>query len=62
MGDAHRHLTITEGGWQAFLDGLQQTLDRFAVPPSEQAKLAAIVESTKDAIVVARFPEEPAAP
>ena len=52
MGDSHRHLMITEEEWQAFMDDLQQTLDKFAVPQPEQDELKAIVESTKDAIVV----------
>jgi hemoglobin len=26
MGDSHRHLMITEGEWQAFMDDFQQTL------------------------------------
>jgi hypothetical protein len=31
---------------------LQYTLDKFAVPPAEQAELKAIVESTRADIVV----------
>jgi hemoglobin len=31
MGDSHRHLMITLEEWQAFMDDLQQTLDKFAV-------------------------------
>jgi hemoglobin len=53
MGDSHRHLMITEGEWQAFLDDFQQTLDRFSVPEAEQNELKAIVDSTRDAIVIA---------
>jgi hemoglobin len=52
MGDAHRHLLITPDEWRAFMDDLQKTLDAFAVPQQEQDELKAIVESTKDAIVV----------
>ena len=55
MGDSHRHLMISEGEWQAFLDDFQQTLDKFAVPQPEQKDLIALVESTKEAIVVAPF-------
>jgi hemoglobin len=58
MGDSHRHLMITDGEWQAFMDDLQQTFDKFAVPQSEQEELRAIVESTREAIVVAPFQEE----
>lgn len=52
MGDAHRHLLITDGEWRAFMDDLQQTLAKFAVPRTEQDELQAIVESTREAIVV----------
>src|ERR1700682_217938 len=52
MGDSHRHLEITEEEWGAFMDDFQQTLDKFAVPPPEQAELKAIIESTHDAIVI----------
>jgi hemoglobin len=52
MGDSHRELMITEDEWRAFMDDLQQTLDKFAVPQPEQDELKAIVESTKEAIVV----------
>jgi hemoglobin len=55
MGDSHRHLMISEGEWQAFLDDFQQTLDKFAVPQPEQQELVTLVESTKEAIVVAPF-------
>ena len=57
MGDSHRHLMITEGEWQAFMDDFQQTLDKFQVPQPEQGELKAIVESTKESIVVRPFEE-----
>jgi hemoglobin len=57
MGDSHRHLMITEGEWQAFMDDFQQTLDKFQVPQPEQEELKAIVESTKESIVVRPFEE-----
>lgn len=60
MGDSHRHLMITEDEWQAFMDDVQQTLDKFAVPQPERQELIAIVESTKEAIVVSPFQEGPA--
>jgi len=53
MGDSHRHLMITEEEWLAFMDDLQQTLDKFGVPQPEQNEIKAIVESTHEAIVVA---------
>jgi hemoglobin len=63
MGDSHRHLMITEAEWQAFMDDLQQSLDKFQVPQAEKAEVNAIVESTKEAIVVAPpFQEGPAGP
>src|SRR5918993_5380936 len=49
MGDSHRHLMITPGEWGAFMDDVQQSLDKFAVPQAEQAELRAIVESTREA-------------
>ena len=60
MGDSHRHLMITEDEWRAFMDDLQQTLDKFAVPHPEQEAVKALVESTKEAIVVAPLQEGPA--
>jgi hemoglobin len=51
MEESHRHLLITAGEWQAFMDDLQQTLDKFAVPAAEQAEVKALVESTRSAIV-----------
>jgi hemoglobin len=52
MRESHEHLAITSGEWDAFLDDLRQTFDRFAVPAAERAELLAIVESTKGEIVV----------
>jgi hemoglobin len=60
MGDSHRHLMITEEEWQAFMDDFQQTLEKFQVPQPEQEELKAIVESTKESIVVRPFEEEAA--
>ena len=52
MGDSHRHLLITAGEWDAFVDDVQSSLDKFAVPQPEQEELRAIVESTREAIVM----------
>jgi hypothetical protein len=52
-GNTHRHLMITAGEWEAFMDDFQQTLDKFGVPQPEQDELKVIVESTREAIVVA---------
>ena len=52
MADSHRHLNITPQEWEAFMDDLQQTLDKFKVPAAEQAEVRAIVQSTYGDIVV----------
>jgi hemoglobin len=52
MRDSHQHLLITAAEWEAFLDDFQQTLDKFGVPRAEQEELKAIVDSTRDDIVV----------
>ena len=46
--------------WQVFMDDVQQALDKFGVPQPEQDELKAIVESTREAIVVAPLQEGPA--
>jgi hemoglobin len=51
MADSHVNLKITGSEWDAFVDDLQQTLDKFAVPAEEQAELKAIVNSTRPDIV-----------
>jgi hemoglobin len=51
MRESHQHLLITATEWEAFLDDLEQTLDKFGVPPAEQAELKAIVASTRADIV-----------
>src|SRR5215203_2398299 len=58
MGDSHRHLMISEEEWLAFMDDLQQALDKFGVPQPEQDELKAIVESTRESIVVEPLQEE----
>ena len=52
MKDSHNDLMITAAEWEAFLDDLQQTLDKFAVPQAEQAEIKAIIDSTRADIVV----------
>lgn len=52
MFDSHQHLDITEAEWQAFMDDLKQTFDKFGVPEAERQELTAIVESTKKEIVL----------
>jgi hemoglobin len=51
MRDSHEHLAITSGEWEAFLDDLRQTLDKFGVPERERQELFRIVESTRGDIV-----------
>ena len=52
MYDSHKDMKITGPEWEAFMDDLQQTLDKFSVPAQEQAELKAIVDSTRADIVV----------
>jgi hemoglobin len=52
MVDSHRDLEITPQEWDAFLDDVQQTLDKFQVPAAEQSEVRAIVQSTYGDIVV----------
>ena len=52
MKSSHRDLRITPSEWDAFMDDLAQTLDKFAVPAAERAEVVAIVESTRADIVV----------
>jgi hemoglobin len=54
MRDSHQHLNITPKEWDAFMDDLQQTLDKFKVPAAEQAELRAIVQSTYGDIVIGK--------
>ena len=54
MEDSHRDLRITGAEWEAFIDDLNQSLDKFGVPPQERSELLAIVQSTRGAIVTAR--------
>jgi len=54
MRDSHQHLNITPKEWDAFMDDLQRTLDKFKVPLTEQAELKAIVDSTYGDIVLGK--------
>ena len=58
MEESHRHLAITAGEWDAFMEDLKATLNKFSVPAAEQAEVTALIESTRAAIVVER-PEVP---
>lgn len=52
MDDSHRHLGITEDEWRVFMEDLHRSLAKFQVPETEERELVAIVESTRDDIVV----------
>jgi hemoglobin len=52
MEDSHRDLLITADEWRAFIDDFNQTLDKFEVPQQERSELLAIIDSTRDGIVV----------
>ena len=54
MKESHQNLNITPKEWDAFMDDLQQTLDKFKVPAVEQAELKEIVSSTYGDIVVGK--------
>lgn len=54
MKSSHAHLNITETEWQVLLSEFKVTLDKFGVPEKEQNELFAIVDSTKQSIVIAQ--------
>jgi hemoglobin len=54
MRESHEHLNITPKEWDAFMDDLQQSLDKFSVPAAEQSELKAIVNSTYGDIVIGK--------
>jgi hemoglobin len=45
-------LKVTSQEWDAFLNDVQQTLNKFAVRAGEQAELKAIIDRTRSDIVV----------
>src|SRR6266702_3476447 len=51
MEESHRDMAITPSEWEAFMDDVQTTLDKFSVPAAEQTEVKALVESTRAAIV-----------
>jgi hemoglobin len=53
MEESHPDLLITAEEWGAFIDDLNQTLDKFEVPQQERSEVLDIIGSTRDAIVVA---------
>jgi hemoglobin len=57
MEESHREMRITPDEWRAFMDDLNRTLDKFDVPQQERSEVLAIVESTREDIVVEQSPE-----
>jgi hemoglobin len=57
LEESHRELEITPDEWRAFMDDLNQTLDKFDVPQQERSEVVTIVETTRDGIVVEPSPE-----
>src|SRR5262249_549491 len=62
MESSHQHLRITPGEWEAFMDDVAQTLDKFTVPATERAEVVAIIETTRHSIVAAYYKAAHAAP
>ncbi|HWD22705.1 MAG TPA: group 1 truncated hemoglobin [Burkholderiales bacterium] len=54
MKPAHAHLNISEREWQAMLADFRRVLNNYGVPAKEQQELVAIVESTKQDIVIGK--------
>jgi hemoglobin len=52
MATSHGQLKITANEWDAFMDDLDQTLNKFEVPAAEKAEVVAIVQGTQGDIVV----------
>jgi hemoglobin len=52
MAESHAEMKISGKEWDAFMEDLQQTLDKFEVPAEEQGELKAIVNSTRSDIVL----------
>lgn len=53
MKEVHSGLNISEKEWEAMLADLKATLNKFKVPPKEQAELLEVVGSVKGDIVMA---------
>jgi len=51
MKTSHRGMGISESDWQRFIDHLEATLGKFAVPAAERAAVLGFVDSTKADIV-----------
>ncbi len=51
MRAGHRDMAIGTADFQALMDNVEQTLDRFQVPARERAELLALLASQRDDIV-----------
>jgi len=51
MATAHRGMRISESDWMIFLNHVNATLDKFAVPARERGEALAFVENIKKDIV-----------
>jgi hemoglobin len=51
MRESHRDLNITQQEWQAFMDDVRQSLNKYNVPQREQQEVIALLERTHDDIV-----------
>ena len=58
MAESHGPLKITAKEWEAFIDDVWLTLDKFKVPAEEEAELRAIVNSTPSDIVASALDSE----
>jgi len=54
MKESHAHLNISATEWQAMLSDFRRTLNNHHVPATEQGELIAIVESTRQDIVIGK--------
>jgi hemoglobin len=48
MRESHEQMNITPKEWEAFMDDLQQALDKFSVPAAEQARSPASSDCAHD--------------
>ncbi len=51
MLDSHQHLQITPAEWEAFIDDVLQSCERFEMPQRERDEVLAIVQSTRGDII-----------
>ena len=52
MAEWRARLKVTSQEWDAFLDDVQQTLNKFAVRAGEQAELKAILDRTRSDLAI----------